>query len=260
MELQFLLESSVTFDIISVTFAKMDSTFTDFHLLNFSTYEEYLDSYVTSEDIRNLRSTRSTRLIAELGYNSTSEVLRKEDFEARKQYAKELLNPSRKSHELFGADHDVNDPVMSELAARERSNRVGILNTIIFIRQMTKRGHEVSGYIDFEWSLRMARMKAEDAVDWEMVFKGKKRLWPTTRDLGYYNWKTGVSYSNNTENYKVIADPNRGLTFLNRHDRKVICPDPSLVSAGVNTTKIVILDSPRYEHCVIYDHVLRKMI
>lgn len=238
----------------------MDSTFTDFHLLDFETYADYLDSYVTTEDLRNLRSAKYARLVAELGYNATTEMLSNDEFEQRKAFAKELLNPTRKGHELFSDGADLSDPVLKELAARERSNRVGILSTIIFLRHVTKKGIEISGYIDFEWSLRMSRSREEDAVDWAAVFKGKKHLWPTKKDLGYFNWKSGVSLSNNTKNYKVISDPMQGLIFLNRHDRKVICPDPALVSPGTNTTRTIIVNSLRYNHCILYDHVLRKMV
>ncbi|XP_063709026.1 cilia- and flagella-associated protein 299-like [Culicoides brevitarsis] len=238
----------------------MNSTFTDFHLIQFNTYDDYLDSYVTNDDLRNLRSSKYARLVAELGYNATTEMLTKDDFEQRKAFATELLNPTRKGHELFSDGADLRDPLLKELADRERSNRVGMLSTIIFLRHVTKRGVEISGYIDFEWSLRMSRSRHEDAVDWGAVFKGKRHLWPSKKDLGYYNWKTGVSLLNDTENYKVISDPMQGLIFLNRHDRKVICPDPALETPGVNTTRTVILDSPRYNHCVLYDHVLRKMV
>lgn len=238
----------------------MDSTFTDFHLINFETYDEYLDSYVTTEDLKNLRSTRYARLVAELGYNATTEMLTQENFEQRRAFAKELLNPTRKGHELFSDGADLIDPVLKELADRERSNRAGILSTIVFLRHVTKKGIEISGYIDFEWSLRMSRSREEDAVDWTAVFKGKKHLWPTKKDLGYFNWKSGLSLSNNTENYKVISDPMQGLIFLNRHDRKVIYPDPNLDSPGTNTTRTLIINSPHYNHCVLYDHVLRKMV
>lgn len=238
----------------------MDSALTDIHLLEFETHGDYLDSYVTTEDLKNLRSARYARLVAELGYNATTEILSNDAFKQRKNFVKELLNPTRKGHELFSDGVHFSDPVLKELADRETSNRVGILSTIIFLRHLTKKGIEISGYIDFEWSLRMSRSREEDAVDWESVFRGKRHLWPTKKDLGYFNWKTGVSLCNNNENYKVISDPIQGLTFLNRHDRKIICPDPALSSPGTNTIRTVILNSNRYNHCVLYDHILRKMV
>lgn len=237
----------------------MDLKFTDFRLLEFETYEDYLDAYVQVVDVANLRSLRFARLIAELGYNSTSEMLSKSEFESRKAFAKELLSPSKKSHELYSDGHDENDQVLHELAIRERSNRIGILSTIIFLRRMSRKGYEVSGYIDFKWSLKMCRSREEHAVDWEAVFKGKKTLWPSKRDLGYYNWKTGVSLSNNTDNYKVLSDPKSGLIFLNRHDRKTMCTDPILESPGSNTTRTLV-ESTRYPHVVLYDHTIRRMI
>ena len=40
----------------------------DQRLLDFDTYEEYLDSFVTREDLYYLRSLAQSRIIAELGY------------------------------------------------------------------------------------------------------------------------------------------------------------------------------------------------
>lgn len=237
----------------------MDLKFNDLRLLDFKTYEDYLDTFVSIEDVRNLRSLRYARLVAELGYNSNCEILTKDAFESRRAFVKEVISPSKKAHELYSEGHDDEDLVLDELALRERANRVGILSTIIFIRRRTKKGIEISGYIDYAWSLRMCRSREEHAIDWEAVFKGKKILWPTKKDLGYYNWKTGESLCNSTDNYKVISDPKIGLIFMNRHDRKTICPDPKLEKPGTNTTRTLI-SSPRYEHVVLYDHTLRKMI
>ncbi|XP_026472482.1 uncharacterized protein C4orf22 homolog [Ctenocephalides felis] len=121
--------------------------------------------------------------------------------------------------------------------------------TIIFLRHYTKTGFEISGYIDY----------AEKLVtdDWTDFFKGNKRLWPKTNDLGYYHWRVGRSTCNDTNNYKAIVDPHRGLLFQNRHDRLIICPDPSLPSPGSNTTRTRIF-TDRYEHVVLYDHVVRS--
>lgn len=56
--------------------------------------------------------------------------------------------------------------------------------TIIFVRHHTKSGFEISGYIDFEHSLRRSNSREEGAVDWHLIFMEKKRLWPQQTDLG----------------------------------------------------------------------------
>lgn len=73
--------------------------------------------------------------------------------------------------------------------------------TIIFLRHYTKTGFEISGYIDY----------AEKLVtdDWTDFFKGNKRLWPQTNDLGYYHWRVGKSTCNDTSNYKVSVIVNQ---------------------------------------------------
>lgn len=51
-------------------------------------------------------------------------------------------------------------------------------------------------------------------------------------------------------------DPDKGLLFQNRHDHKIICPDPQQ-EPGQNTMKLRIF-SPRYTQIEIYDHVVRR--
>lgn len=57
--------------------------------------------------------------------------------------------------------------------------------------------------------------------------------------------------------FKAITDPVKGLIFINRHDRKHISVDPSLESPGSNTTRSIVY-SNRYDHVVLYDHVMRN--
>lgn len=123
----------------------------------------------------------------------------------------------------------------------------------------TPTGYEISGYIDFEESIRSARMQQEGATDWYGIFHQNKRLWPTPSDLGYYHWRSGYSVINNTSNYKVITNPIQGLIFISRHDRKHILVDPTLETPGSNTTRTIVY-SDRYDHVVLYDHVVRMKI
>ncbi|KAJ9597798.1 hypothetical protein L9F63_011406, partial [Diploptera punctata] len=210
----------------------------DRHLLKYQTHEEYLDSLVQPIDLFYLRSTTVARQIAELGYRSTGETLNKEQFLFRHYNVKETFFPSRKPHRLASANQKPFEPLLQDLATRERANRVGLLATIIFLRNFTKKGVELSGYIDFA-----QRLKRED---WVPIFEEKRRIKPKLTDLGYYNWKTGESACNSSDTYKAILDPKYGLLFQCRNDRKVVCVDPRVPSPGSNTTRTTI-KSDTYE-------------
>lgn len=58
---------------------------------------------------------------------------------------------------------------------------------------------------------------------------------------------------------QVITDPIKGLIFISRHDRKQIIVDPSLETPGNNTRRTIIF-SDRYDHVVLYDHIVRTKI
>lgn len=72
------------------------------------------------------------------------------------------------------------------------------------MRHHTKTGYEISGYIDYEESLRRSRLQQDCAIDWYGIFHENKRLWPQSNDLSYYHWRTGASYTNDTKNFKVL--------------------------------------------------------
>lgn len=59
--------------------------------------------------------------------------------------------------------------------------------------------------------------------------------------------------------FQVITDPIKGLIFMSRHDRKRLTVDPSLDTPGSNSTRTIIF-SDRYDHVVLYDHIIRAKI
>ncbi|XP_015179629.1 PREDICTED: uncharacterized protein C4orf22 homolog [Polistes dominula] len=223
----------------------------DRRLLQFKSYEEYLDSLVTPIDFCYLRSTKVARQLAELGYRCTGETLDKNTFYLRLQTVKDLLYPILKPYHLNSEFILPFDPLMQELAIRERSNRLHALSTIIFIRHNPRLQVEVSGYIDFS-----ERLKTED---WQLYFKGKKKLWPKITDLAYYHWQLGKMQLNITSNYEPVIDSKHGLLFKNIHDRKLINVDPKAIRPGINTTRIRV-HSDAYEHVILYDHVVRSTV
>ncbi|KAI8521667.1 PREDICTED: uncharacterized protein C4orf22 homolog [Branchiostoma belcheri] len=223
---------------------------TDNIVTEYNTYEDFLDSQITSLDLYYLEDEELARQLVELGYRGSGEVLKREEFEARKQAA-EASRLSKRSQQkaLASSGKDLKNPFLKCLAQREEANRSGKMTTIIFIRDYNARGQEISGYIDYAH-----RLKTED---FEPYFSGKKRLLPRPSDLSFYNWETQTSTSNPTPNYQVIAESASGLLFKNKRDRKILNVDPKAASPGDNSTRTVI-ESPQYTQVVIYDHITRR--
>ncbi|XP_037869236.1 cilia- and flagella-associated protein 299 isoform X2 [Bombyx mori] len=167
----------------------------DRRLLPFVTWEEYLDSLIDIADLRNLRSTAAARTVAALGYRANGDTLSEKEFYTRRAVINEIVYPTVKAYVLVSEGVVIDDPFSRELAIRERANRVGILQSIIFIRHFTKGGFEISGYIDYAH-----RLVSEN---WAQFFRSKKMLWPRDKDLGYYHWRHGTVRSNISRNYKI---------------------------------------------------------
>ncbi|XP_017757719.1 PREDICTED: uncharacterized protein C4orf22 homolog [Eufriesea mexicana] len=221
----------------------------DKRLLQFETYEDYLDSLITFVDLGYLGNLINARRLAELGYRCTGKTLDKDTFYRRLNAVKNLLFPIYKPYELISELITPRGNVMQELALRERLNRLKIISTIIFVRNLTKLQFEISGYIDFS-----ERLEKEN---WLPYFQGRKKIWPYSSDLAYYDWKTGKTCLNETSNYQPVIDPVLGLRFKHCHDRHHINVDPGVPSPGIYTTRVRI-HSHEYKHIILYDHVLRS--
>jgi len=218
----------------------------------FETYEDFLNSQITSQDLYYLEDEELARQLVELGYRGSGEVLKREDFAAKKQHA-EASRLSKRSQKktLASAGKDfVENPFLKALAQREEANKTGKMTSIIFIRDKNCKGQEISGYIDFAH-----RLKTEE---FDPYFTSKKRLLPKTSDLSFYNWETQTSTSNATPNYQVIADNATGLLFKNKRDRKIVNVDPKATRPGDNSTRVPIESPNQYIQVVIYDHITRR--
>ncbi|NP_001404804.1 cilia- and flagella-associated protein 299 isoform 2 [Mus musculus] len=142
----------------------------------FNTYEDFLDSQITTVDLYYLEDESLARQLVELGYRGTGEIVKREDFEARKaaiNIARQAERTQKKT--LTSAGKELHDDFLKALAMREEDNRAGKLSTVIFIRDRNPHGQEVSGYIDYAH-----RLKSED---FEVYFNGKRRLLPRTTDM-----------------------------------------------------------------------------
>eukprot|EP01135_Chromosphaera_perkinsii_P003993 Nk52_evm6s266 gene=Nk52_evmTU6s266 len=217
----------------------------------FGTYEDYLDSHISPADLYYLEDQELARQLVELGYRGSGEVLKRDEFEAKKKAAENIRMSKRSQpQELSSAGKDLSkSPFLQALAEREESNRNGKMTSLIFIRDKNSKGQEISGYIDYAH-----RLKSED---FEPYFNRKKRIIPRVSDLSFYNWETQTCTSNSTPNFQVIADNESGLLFKNKRDRKIINVDPKELRPGDNSTRTP-LESPEYTQVVLYDHVARR--
>ncbi|XP_036619613.1 cilia- and flagella-associated protein 299 [Trichosurus vulpecula] len=215
----------------------------------FNTYEDFLDSQITTLDLYYLEDEDLARQLVELGYRGSGEVVKREDFEARKA-AIEIARLAERTQKkvITSAGKELKDNFLKALAQREEDNRTGKVTSIIFIRDRNAHGQELSGYIDYAHRLKME--------DFEVYFTGKRKLLPRPTDLSFYNWDSHVAILNSSPNYQVIAENCDGLLFKYKRDRKIINVDPK-VHPGDNSTRTPI-QTDLYLQVVIYDHVSRR--
>ncbi|XP_032005032.1 cilia- and flagella-associated protein 299 [Hylobates moloch] len=232
----------------------------------FNTYEDFLDSQITTVDLYYLEDETLARQLVELGYRGTGERVKREDFGARKA-AIEIARLAERAQQktLTSAGKDLQDNFLMALAMREEDNRSGKLSlnqqeadaahtlrkqlaSVIFIRDRNSRGQEISGYIDYAHRLKME--------DFEVYFTRKKRLLPRPTDISFYNWDTDIAICNSSPNYQVIADNPEGLLFRYKRDRKILSVDPK-AQPGDNSTRIPI-PTELYIQAVIFDHISRR--
>merc|ERR1739848_148609 len=246
--------------ILAQLVSKMDDDLTpaNDNTAEYATYEDFLDSQISAYDLYYLEDEELARQLVELGYRGSGEVLKREEFLARKKAAEasrvQKRNQQRRlafQNQDTGETHEFtkHDAFLSALAEREEANRTGRMTSIVFIRDRNSRGQEISGYIDYA-----SRLKHED---FSIYFSGKKRLLPKSTDLSFYNWETQTSTSKPTGNYQVIADSTSGLLFKNKRDRKIMNVDPKASSPGDNSSRIAI-EAKQYIQALIYDHLTRR--
>jgi len=82
----------------------------------YETYEDYLDSQLTSNDMHYLEDEEMARQLVELGYRGLGDTIRREDFEARK---KMLVERSTQKHivprKLTSLDKDLSGSIFLQV-------------------------------------------------------------------------------------------------------------------------------------------------
>ncbi|XP_008841923.2 cilia- and flagella-associated protein 299 [Nannospalax galili] len=97
----------------------------------FNTYEDFLDSQITTVDLYYLEDESLARQLVELGYRRTGEIVKREDFEARKaaiEIAKQAERTQKKT--LTSTGKDLKDNFLKALASREEDNRNGKVSSV----------------------------------------------------------------------------------------------------------------------------------
>lgn len=122
------------FTIIFDCFIGMDEKIKDQDLLEFKSYEDYLDSFINKWDLQYLKSLEIARKLVEYGHRTTAAVLSRQEFFSRISAAKTLLNPVQKDCLLYSDGLLITDKVLKELADRERANLLGVLTVCFFQR------------------------------------------------------------------------------------------------------------------------------
>ncbi|KAA6379052.1 MAG: putative flagellar basal body protein [Streblomastix strix] len=216
------------------------------------TYEDYLDTQISEDDLFYLEDQDLAREMVELGFRGRGNALKREDYEFRKRAAEQLkkAKADQAPQVLASEGKDLaNFPFLQALAHREKLVREGRLAVIIFIRDYNSKQQEVSGYIDYG-----ARLKTEKKFD--QYFLRKAKLLPRPTDLSYYNWDTQTLKSNSSANFDVIADNVSGLQFKSKRDRKTIVVDPHTPQ----TEKTVRRDINTHEYIqvVLFEHTTHR--
>ncbi|XP_045713663.1 cilia- and flagella-associated protein 299 [Phyllostomus hastatus] len=107
----------------------------------FNTYENYLDSQITDEDLYYLEDEDLARQLVELGGRGTGKVVKRGDFEARKATimairraaieAAKLAERTQKKT-LTSTSKELQDNFLKALAVREEDNRNGKVSVSTF--------------------------------------------------------------------------------------------------------------------------------
>ncbi|XP_037951986.1 cilia- and flagella-associated protein 299-like [Teleopsis dalmanni] len=231
----------------------------DLFLLNCDTYNDYLDTFITENDIRFVRNIGQVRRFVTLGYRSTGDIYTPQQFKDRQALAREVLWPQKRSWILYSQFKLSKDPFLRALAAREKPNAQKIISTIIFLQTQTKPGFQVSSYIDYSDRLRQSNLELSNCDNWRGIFRGKVMLKPRRTDLSFYDEHNSNSSYTDSDNYVVVNDVKHGLMFMHKGDHKMICVDTSHKEYKENCIRTVVF-SKVYGYTALYDHVVRKKL
>uniref|UniRef100_A0A0A9YIR7 Cilia- and flagella-associated protein 299 n=1 Tax=Lygus hesperus TaxID=30085 RepID=A0A0A9YIR7_LYGHE len=221
------------------------------HIMCYPSYSFYLDQLLDETDLFHFRKLNLARNIVKLGYRNNGETLQEEQFVERWNRVLRSTQPIRMAQALVSQSVVLaKDRLIEALTVRERANRAGVMTTIVFLR-IKNSNEEYGGFIDFN-----DRLKKTDMVPF---FSGKRRLVPKRRDLGFFNWRTRISYTNDSDQIETLVCPKgSGLLFKHKWDKLIINPNPKIKKPGICSERHAV-ESPHYTTVLLFDHVIRSI-
>ncbi|KAH8267409.1 hypothetical protein KR018_000592 [Drosophila ironensis] len=231
-------------------------------LIDYNTYEDYVDSFITLKDVRYIRNWEAQRnlILNGCGFNTISGLLSRKQFEERREKQLLLLKPRSMFTDRLFCDHlSSRDRVLKEFALREEKLMNRQLSTVVYLQTISpKKGMVVSSFIDLEQSMRESRFKTSvHYANWRGIFEGTSKLMPGKNDLSYL-FQGKVRYTN-SDNFRVMNERAHSLLLIHLGDHKIIC-----VNAGCdcvytkNATRRMVI-SPVYGSVIFFDHIIRRI-
>ncbi|XP_017153665.1 cilia- and flagella-associated protein 299 [Drosophila miranda] len=238
----------------------MGSHQVDLSVLDFDTYNDYINSFATADDERFLSNQKIIKSIVQLGYRTTKVPYDNDEFDRRVLIAEQAIRPKTTTMGLLGdfMSPSNNDPVLLEFKRREVPNLNKYLSTIVFTSYISSDGYEISGYIDLDSSWRMGGSDTKK-IDWQCVFEGRCRVRPMAHHLSYSNARYNMVKYTHSDNYLVMHDHHFGLLFMHKGDHKIITVGGQVNLYSRNAKRSMVY-SPKLGYVVFYDHLVRKKV
>ncbi|XP_016956858.1 cilia- and flagella-associated protein 299 [Drosophila biarmipes] len=232
-------------------------------LINFNKYEDYVDSFITIKDIRYLGNKKVQRKLIQnaCGKSCLGSLLTREQFHQRQDKELILLRPRGIcGSQLFGDYLNNSDEVLKQFAIREKKLVEKQISTIVYLVMRSKKGLEISSFLDLEQSLRESRCQSSvDYADWRGIFEGRKKLMPSRNHLSYFDWyQNRVSYKN-SENFRVANKRAHSLILIHVGDHKMFCVNATCDCEYTKNVNRKTYFSPTYGYVIFFDHIIRRI-
>ncbi|XP_017075187.1 cilia- and flagella-associated protein 299 [Drosophila eugracilis] len=232
-------------------------------LINFNQYQDYVDSFITNEDIRYLGHKDVQRKLIQdaCGRNCLGNLLTPEQFLRRK--ANELILTKPRGicgYQLFGDYLNSKDEVLQQFASREQKLIQKQLSTVVYLVMRSKKGLEISSFLDLEQSFREARCQSSmDYVDWRGIFEGRVKLMPSKRHLSYFDWHRNQVSFTNSDNFRVDNKRAHSLLVIHVGDHKMFCVNATCDCEFSKNASRETYFSPIYGYVIFFDHIIRRI-
>ncbi|XP_043662697.1 cilia- and flagella-associated protein 299 [Drosophila teissieri] len=230
---------------------------------HFQHYQDYVDSFITIQDTRYLANKETQRNLIQnaCGKNCLGNLLTREQFHNRKEKELLLLKPrGLRGLQLFGDYLNNNDEVLQQFAIREKKLLEKQISTVVYLMMRSKKGLEISSFLDLEQSLRESRCENSPSyVDWRGIFEGRLKLRPSKLHLSYFDWHQNRVSFNNSDNFRVMNQRVHSLLLQHMGDHKIFCVNASCDCEHSKNVGSKTYFSPIYGYVIFFDHIIRRI-